>query len=101
MAGYQDFPSKNFCLTGPKTSAGESFSVSPISVKGTFYASEGCHGFPSKVFCLRVPNSFVGERVFAVFKKISGSEKLYGQKMGVSRISDENFLFHSAENFRN
>ncbi len=28
--GYQDFPSKNFCLTVPKTSVGDSFSVSLI-----------------------------------------------------------------------
>ena len=38
----------------------------------------GIEKFPSKIFCLRVPNSFVGEPFFAVFQKISGSEKLYG-----------------------
>ena len=29
--GYQDFPSKNFSLTVPKSFAGESFTVSLIS----------------------------------------------------------------------
>ena len=39
--GYQDFPSKVFCLTVPKIFVGEPFSVSLISGKENFYASEG------------------------------------------------------------
>ena len=39
--GYQDFPSKNFCLTVPKTFVGESFSVSLIPGIEKLYASEG------------------------------------------------------------
>ena len=52
--------------------------MSPISVKGTFYASEGCHGFLSKVFCLTVPKKTVEEHFCAVFKKISDDQKDYG-----------------------
>ena len=51
----------------------------------------GYRDFPSKVFCLRVPNSFVGEPVFAVFKKISGSEKLYERKRGYEDFPSESF----------
>ena len=29
--GYEDFPSKKFCLTVPKSSVGESFTVALIS----------------------------------------------------------------------
>ena len=31
-----------------------------------------------KIFCPKVPKKFVGEQFFAVFQKISGSEKDYG-----------------------
>ena len=33
--------------------------------------------FQSKNFCLTVPKSLVGELVCAMFRKISGSEKVY------------------------
>ena len=39
--GYQDFPSKTFCLTVPKIFVGEPFSVSLISGIEKFYAYEG------------------------------------------------------------
>ena len=52
--------------------------MSPISVKGSFYASEGCHDFLSKVFCLTVPKKTVEDHFCAVFQKISGSERDYG-----------------------
>ena len=48
--GVLRFSVESFCLTWPKNSAGETFSVSPISVMGIFFASEGCHNFLSKVF---------------------------------------------------
>ena len=55
-------------------------------------------------FCLAVPKKFAGEPFCAVFQKISGSEKVYGQELegggGVSRFSVENFLSLSAEKFR-
>ena len=37
-----------------------------------------CHDFPSKFFCLTVSNHFVEEPFYAVFQKISVSEKVYG-----------------------
>ena len=36
-----------------------------------------CHDFPSKIFGLTVPKHFVEEPFYAVFQKISGSEKVY------------------------
>ena len=38
----------------------------------------GYQDFPSKNFCLTVPKHFVEERFYAVFQKISGSEKIFG-----------------------
>ena len=57
---YQDFPSRIFCLTVPKKSRGESFTVALIS----------------------------------------GMEKVRMREGGVSRISVENFLSHSADIFQ-
>ena len=37
-----------------------------------------CHDFPTKIFCLTVPKHFLEEPFYAVFQKISGSEKVYG-----------------------
>ena len=34
--------------------------------------------FPLKIFCLTVPKHFVDEPFYAVFQKISGTEKVYG-----------------------
>ena len=34
--------------------------------------------FPSKTFCLIVPKNFIGEPFCAVFRKFSGSGKIYG-----------------------
>ena len=62
------------CLTVPKNSKGEPFSVSLISGIEKFYASEGYVTiFCRKIFCLTVPKQFVEEPFCAVFQKISGS----------------------------
>ena len=60
---YQDFPSKFFCLTVPKISVGESFTVALISGSEKVYGQEGgreYQDFPSKIFCLTVPKISVG-----------------------------------------
>ena len=38
--------------------------------------------FCFEIFCLTVPKSFVGEPFYAVFQKISGSQKVYGWERG-------------------
>ena len=38
---YQDFPSKNFCLTLPRNFVGEPISVSLVLAIDNFYGSEG------------------------------------------------------------
>ena len=51
--------------------------------------------------CLTVPKKMVGETFCAVFQKNSGSEKFMDKRGGeFSRLSIENFLSHSAKNFR-
>ena len=54
--------------------------------------------FPWKKFCLTVPKKFLVEP-FSV-SLISGTQKVWISEGGVSRFSVENFLSHSAENFR-
>ena len=56
--------------------------------------------FSRKVFCLTVPKNVLGEQRFcAVFQRISGSESFEKEEKGVSRVSVEIFLSHSAEKF--
>ena len=54
--------------------------------------------FQSKIFCLTVPKISVGEAFTVAI--ISGIEKIWIRVGGVSRISVENFLSHSAEKIR-
>ena len=78
---YQDFQSKIFCLTVPKISIGEAFSVaidSGVEKNWIRGGGRGYQDFPSKFFCLTVPKNFLGESFCAVFQKNSGCEKVYG-----------------------
>ena len=64
--------------------------------------------FRRKFFCLTVPKNFASEPFCAVFQKFPVAKKFMdkrgggggGGREGVSRCSVENFLSHSAENFR-
>ena len=57
--------------------------------------------FSIEIFLSPIPINFLGEPFCAVFQKISGSEKNYGEEgWEVSRLSFEKFLSHSAEKFR-
>ena len=77
--GYQDFPSKIFCLTVPKVSVGEPLKVALISGSENVWIGGGEYqDFPSKIFCLTVPKHFAEAPFCAVFQKNSGSEKVYG-----------------------
>ena len=60
---------------------GEFFSVSLFSGTKKFFASEDyvtTFDLLSTIFCITKPKCFVGEHSFAVFQKVSGSEKIYG-----------------------
>ena len=63
---YQEFPSKNFCLTVPKNFVREPFCdvFQKISGSRKAFVKDGGREFQeflSKVFCLTVPKKFVGE----------------------------------------
>ena len=74
--------------------------MSLISGNGKILCFGGlCHDFPSKNFCVTVTNHFIEEPFCAVFQKNSGSKKFMDKKGGVSKISVEKFLSHSAEKF--
>ena len=64
-----------------------------------------CHDFVSKFFCLTVPK-ILRRGTLRCFRKTSGGEKDYERegrgvkgREGKSRISVENILSHSAEEF--
>ena len=80
--GYQEFPSKTFCLTLPKNFVREHFTVSLIlGIEKKFYVSEAyvtIFDFSVEVFLSHRAENSVGEPFCAVFQKISGSETVYG-----------------------
>ena len=102
--GYQDFPSKTFCLTVPKNFVVETFCAVFQKISGSekVFGQEGrgeYQDFPPKNFCLTVPKLSVGESFDVAF--ISGIEKVWIRgEGGVSRFSVETFLSHSAEKVR-
>ena len=55
-------------------------------------------GLLSKFFCLTVPKISVGESFIAAL--VSGTDKVWIRRRGVSRFSVEVFLSHCAEKFR-
>ena len=74
---YQDFPSKIFCLTVPKISVVESFTVAINSGnEKVWIRGEGgeYQDFPSKIFRLTMPKISVGESF--TIGIISGVEKV-------------------------
>ncbi len=73
---YQDFLSKIFCLTVPKISVGDSFTVALISgSEKDWIGGWEYQDFPLKVFCLTVPKISVGESFTVAL--ISVSEKFW------------------------
>ena len=57
------------------------------------------HDFPSKLFRLTMPKNFAGEPFCAVFQKISGDEKDYGQEGGYQVFPSENFCLTMLNSF--
>ena len=96
-----DFLSKVFCLTVPKNFVEEPFCAVFQKISGSekVYMRGGEYqDFPSKVFCLTVPKIFEWESFSVAL--ISGTEKVWRRGGGISSFCVENFLSHSAENFR-
>ena len=91
---------RNFCLTVPKYFIGEHFGVS----EKFFYQKFSCIGGEASRFCRNflshrtetksfIKDPFCFPEIYWYRKKIM--DKRGG---GISRVSVENFLFHSAEN---
>ena len=94
------FSIESFCLTVPKVSVGESFTVALISGSENFYGQQGggeYQDFLSKIFCLTVPKVFVEE--FFTVAVISGTGNV-GIRGGSIKIFRRNLLSHSAEKYR-
>ena len=84
---YHHFPSKFFCLTVPKTSVRESFTVELISgIEKVWISGGGYHDFLSKIFCLTVPKFSVGESFNVAF--FSGTKKSLEKGGGGTEYQD-------------
>ena len=74
------FPSKIFCLTMPKISAGESFTVALISGSEKVWIGGGVSSFSVENFCPTVPKNLAEEHL-RVSKNI-WYRKLLGRRKG-------------------
>ena len=75
---YQDFHQKFLVSQCRKRPYGNPSVFQHFQVSKKFMLQMVCQDFPSKFFCLTVPKHFVEEAFYAVFQKISGSQKVYG-----------------------
>ncbi len=99
--GYQNFTSKNFCLTVPtKISAGESFIVAINSGIEKSLEERGggrYQDFPSTIFCLKVPTKIsVGECFIVAL--ISVTEKVW-RRGGSIKNFRQNFFVSQCRKF--
>ena len=98
--GYQDFPSKNFCLTLPKKFVGEPFCAVFQKISGIpeIYGEEGVgyQDFTAKSFCLTLPKKYIGEP-FSV-PLFLGIDKFYASE-GCVTIFCRKFLVSRCQNF--
>ena len=96
---YQDFPSKVFCLTVPKISVGESFTVAIISgIEKLWIRGRGeYHDFPSKFLSHRTKIFHWG--TLRCFRKF-GVTQNFMHKKGISLNPVGKFLSHSADKIR-
>ena len=77
---YQDFPSKNFCLSVPKYFVEESFTVALISGSEKVWIGGGNYqDFPSNFFCLTVPKISVGNTLLLHYFRVA---KKFGEEVG-------------------
>ena len=91
MGEFQDFLSKNFCLTEPKIPVGEG-GILFFRVSKKFEQEWGgeYQDLQSEIFCLTHPKLSVGEN-FTV-AKISGIEKIWIRGGGSNKIFRGKFL---------
>ena len=86
----------------PKNFVKQHFSVPLIWSIEKFYASEGCvtiFHFLSTFPCFTVPKNFIGKSFCAVFQKLSGSEKVYGQEGGFQHFLSKIFCLTVPKSF--
>ena len=87
------FSIKSFCLTVPKVSVGESFTVALVSCSEKVWRMRGggsYQNFPSKNLCLRVPNNSVGESFSVAL--ISVTERVWIRRRGEIKIFRRKFF---------
>ena len=91
---------RNFFSHGAENFVGESFTVALISgIVKVWIRRRGVSRFSIEKICLTVPKLFVGESFTVALNSCIEKVWIRGGG-GESRFSVENFLSHSAENFR-
>ena len=97
--GHKNFPSKIFHLKVTEKNVGNPSVCHYFRVSKNFMLQRVMSRFSvERFFCLTVPKHFAEEPFYAVFQKISGSAKVYGEERGGKiKISFETFLCHSAQ----
>ena len=97
--GYQDFPSKIFCLTVPKKFVREPFSVSLISgIEKVWIRGGGVSRFSVEIFMSHSAENF--RKGILLFLRKFLVSKSFTEDRGVSRFFVGNFWSQSAEKFR-
>ena len=99
MGEYQDFPSKVFCLTVPKISVGEAFTVAKISgIEKIWIRVGGVSRFSVETFLFHSAEIFVvGLFSVSVF---SGTEKVWIREGGGSiKNFRQNFFVAQSRKF--
>ena len=97
---YQDFPSKNFCLTVPKVFLEESSTVAVNSGTGKVWITGGGGGGRSRFSVENFSSHSAKNFRTGILCCINfGYRKKLEEKGGVSRFSVEKFISHSAEKF--
>ena len=77
--GYVTIFRRNFFVSlCRKTSPGNPLVCHNFRVSKNFMLKRVMSRYFVEFFCLTVPKTFVGKPFYAVFQKISGSEKVYG-----------------------
>ena len=88
---YQDFPSKNFCLTVPKIFVGESFFVALfLDIEKDWERRGEYQDFLAENFCVTVPNFSIRESFIVALN--SGTEKVWRRGEGSINIFRRKFF---------
>ena len=96
---YQSFPSKNFCLTVPKSFVGNPsrFHQFRVSKNVRDKKGDGYHDFLSKLLCLTVPKVFIVEHFLISEKSRYQKFAIIGRGRVLSQFSTVSFELNNVD----